>query len=68
MSRVEIDDTPSGDSLGVRVGQWFRESRRGESVPLRRGTGEVTRRRLWLYRIATNVPARPDSLPRLSPP
>ena len=63
-----FDDTPSGDSLGVRVGQWFRESRRGASVPLLRGTGEVTRRRLWLYRIATDVPARPDTLPRLSPP
>lgn len=63
-----FDDTPSGDSLGVRVGGWFRTQQRGASVALARGTGEITRRRLWLYRDAVQVPARPDSLPRLLPP
>ena len=61
-----FDDNPAGDSLGVRVGRWFRESRAGAHVVLRRGDGEVAHRRVWLYRIATDVPARPRALPALS--
>jgi 4-amino-4-deoxy-L-arabinose transferase-like glycosyltransferase len=61
-----FDDNPDGDALGVRVGAWFAESKRGEAVELRRGDGVVTTRRIWLYRIARNVPARPRELPSLS--
>ncbi len=60
-----FDDNPAGDSLGVRVGHWFAEARRGDRVVLMRATGEVAHRRLWLYRIATDVPARARTLPSL---
>jgi len=60
-----FDDNPAGDSLGVRVGHWFAEARRGDRVVLMRATGEVAHRRLWLYRIATDVPVRARTLPSL---
>lgn len=62
-----FDDNPAGDSLGVRVGRWFKESRRGEQVVLMREQGAVAHRRIWLYRIATDVPPRARSLPSLTP-
>lgn len=61
-----FDDNPAGDSLGVRVGRWFKESRRGEQVVLTRGDGAVGHRRLWYYRIAFDVPPRARTLPSLS--
>ncbi len=61
-----FDDNPAGNALGAQVGTWFRESKAGAHVVLRRETGEVAHRRVWLYRIATNVPARPRTLPSLS--
>lgn len=51
-----FDATPKGDSLATRVGRWFMAMRPGEEVVLRRGTGDITRRRIWLYRIAQDVP------------
>ncbi len=61
-----FDDNAAGDTLGVRVGRWFKESRRGPQVILRRGEAAVAHRRIWLYRIATNVPARPPARASLS--
>lgn len=61
-----FDDDPAGDSLGVRVGRWFKESRRADVVVLRRGDGEIDRRRVWLYRHAADVPSRARTLPSLS--
>ena len=51
-----FDANPKGDSLAVRVGSWFKETRPGEEVVLRRGAGDITHRRIWLYRIAQDVP------------
>ncbi len=61
-----FDDNPAGDSLGVRVGRWFNTSQPGARVVLRRGKGEVAHRRVWLYRDAAAIPARPRDLPALS--
>ncbi len=61
-----FDDDAVGDSVGVRVARWFKESRRGNAVVLKRGDGTVAQRRVWLYRIATDVPPRPRGLPSLS--
>ncbi|MBL0169467.1 MAG: glycosyltransferase family 39 protein [Gemmatimonadaceae bacterium] len=61
-----FDDNPVGDTLGVRVATWFKESRRGPQVVLRRADAAIAHRRVWLYRIATNVPARPRQSPSLS--
>lgn len=57
-----FDDNATGDAVGARVAGWFKESRRGPAVVMRRGEGAVAHRRVWLYRIATNVPTRPVSL------
>ena len=54
-----FDADAKGDSLAGVVGTWFAESKRGETVALRRGDGVVSERRLWLYRVARNVPRRP---------
>jgi 4-amino-4-deoxy-L-arabinose transferase-like glycosyltransferase len=54
-----FDADAKGDSLAGVVGAWFAESQRGVTVPLRRGDGIVTQRRIWLYRIARHVPKRP---------
>ena len=61
-----FDDNPAGDSLGTTVGTWFRESRRGDRVSLKRGDGEVEARRVWLYRAAAHIPIRARSLPSLT--
>jgi hypothetical protein len=53
---LAIEATPKGDSLAAVVGQWFDETKPGGSVSLRRKDGEVTARRLWLYRIARTFP------------
>lgn len=54
-----FDADAKGDSLASVVGSWFAASQRGVTVPLRRGDGVVTERRIWLYRIARDVPRRP---------
>jgi 4-amino-4-deoxy-L-arabinose transferase-like glycosyltransferase len=61
-----FDDNPAGDALAAKVGTWFRETRGGAHVVLRRERGEVAHRRIWLYRIAQNVPPRANTLPALS--
>jgi 4-amino-4-deoxy-L-arabinose transferase-like glycosyltransferase len=58
---VAFDATPHGDSLAHVVGGWFREHTLADSVALRRpGTtrddGIVTWRRVWVYRIAVDIP------------
>jgi len=53
-----FDDDPAGEAVAAKVGAWFTEMRAGERVVLRRGSGEVAHRRIWLYRSATHVPAR----------
>jgi 4-amino-4-deoxy-L-arabinose transferase-like glycosyltransferase len=54
-----FDDNPVGDTLGLRVARWFREVKRGPQVVLRRGDAPIAYRRIWLYRIATDIPERP---------
>ena len=54
-----FDADAKGDSLAGVVGSWFAASQRGVTVPLRRGDGVVAERRIWLYRIARDVPRRP---------
>lgn len=61
-----FDDNPAGDALAAKVGSWFRETRGGAHVVLRREGGEVAHRRIWLYRIAHDVPPRAKALPALS--
>ncbi|MFN5600026.1 MAG: glycosyltransferase family 39 protein [Gemmatimonas sp.] len=53
---VAFDADAKGDSLAKVVSGWFTDTQRGALVVLRRGEGEVTRRRIWLYRIARDVP------------
>ncbi|MES2522056.1 MAG: glycosyltransferase family 39 protein [Gemmatimonadota bacterium] len=65
---VVFDDNPAGDALAARVATWFAESKRGPSVALKRGAGEVAHRTIWLYRIARDVPPRATTLPQLTPP
>lgn len=60
---VSFDANAVGDSLAGVVGQWFHDTKRGETVQLRRGDGVVTERRIWLYRDARAVPALPARLP-----
>jgi hypothetical protein len=54
---VAFEATAKGDSLAAVVGHWFAENRRGEEVVLARDGGEISRRRLWLYRQMTELPA-----------
>jgi len=61
-----FDDEIRGEKLGMQVSRWFQEYKRGDRVILRRANGEVAHRRIWLYRIATNVPPRSRALPTLS--
>lgn len=61
-----FDDNAVGDTLGVRVARWFREAKRGPQVVLRRGDAPIAHRRIWLYRIATDIPGRPPRLSSLS--
>jgi len=51
-----FDADPRGDSLARVVGGWFRDHRMADSVSLRREGGEVARRRVWVYRIAVDIP------------
>lgn len=54
-----FDADAKGDSLARVVGGWFKATKQGAAVSLRRGDGIVTERRVWLYRIARDVPRRP---------
>lgn len=51
-----FDADAKGDSLAAVVGQWFDSTQQGERVALTRDGGEITARRVWLYRIARDVP------------
>lgn len=62
---VAFDTNAHGDSLARQVGRWFADTRQGETISLRRGAGDITQRRIWLYRIARDVPPPPTSLVRL---
>ncbi len=46
----------TGDSLAAEVGTWFRDFRAGATVDLTRNGGVISQRRIWLYRIAVDVP------------
>lgn len=61
-----FDDNPAGEELGAQVGRWFRWSSPAERVILRRGSGEIAHRRIWLYRSATEIPLRPNASRALS--
>ncbi|MBY0488466.1 MAG: glycosyltransferase family 39 protein [Gemmatimonadaceae bacterium] len=59
-----FDADAKGDSLAAVVGGWFAATKPGARVSLQRNGGEITARRLWLYRIARDVPReRPTSAP-----
>lgn len=53
---VAFDADAKGDSLAKVVSGWFADTKQGALVALRRGEGEVAHRRIWLYRIARDVP------------
>ncbi len=52
-----FDANEGGDALALRVSAWFESTEKGPVVSLMRGAGEVTQRRIWLYRNARGVPA-----------
>ena len=60
---VVFDADAKGDSLAAVVGSWFKESKQGALVSLTRNGGEVATRRLWLYRIARDVPRESPTHP-----
>jgi 4-amino-4-deoxy-L-arabinose transferase-like glycosyltransferase len=58
---VAFDASPHGDSLARVVGTWFRDFRPADSVALvrpgnPRDGGVVARRRVWVYRMAVDIP------------
>jgi hypothetical protein len=53
---VAFDADAKGDSLAGVVGGWFKESKPGALVSLQRNGAEVSTRRVWLYRLARDVP------------
>ncbi len=62
---VAFDADVHGDSLARSVGRWFADTRQGATIALKRGSGEVTQRRIWLFRIARDVPPPSPTLVRL---
>jgi hypothetical protein len=60
---VAFDADAKGDSLARMVGSWFLESRAGAVVPLQRQGRTVTERRIWLFRIAREVPRQSPTHP-----
>ena len=62
---VAFDTDAHGDSLARTVGQWFADTRQGETIVLRRRGGDITQRRIWLYHVARDVPPPPPTLVRL---
>jgi 4-amino-4-deoxy-L-arabinose transferase-like glycosyltransferase len=53
---VVFEANAKGDSLANVVGTWFRDHRAASTVDLKRGDGVITQRRIWLYRIAVDIP------------
>jgi len=62
---VAFDADAKGDSLARVVGSWFKETKRGALVSLQRNGAEVSTRRVWLYRIARDVPRVSPTHPTL---
>ncbi|MBU6367749.1 MAG: hypothetical protein KJT01_16155, partial [Gemmatimonadetes bacterium] len=63
-----LDATAAGDRMAAEIGAAFAEVRPGPSVPLARGAGVVTTRRLWLFRgRRAPVPAPAPLLPGEAP-
>jgi 4-amino-4-deoxy-L-arabinose transferase-like glycosyltransferase len=71
-----FDANAKGDSLAAQVGSWFADSKAGDTVALKRESGVVTERRIWLYRIARDFPrsradiraaSKPSSAPGSAP-
>jgi 4-amino-4-deoxy-L-arabinose transferase-like glycosyltransferase len=60
-----LDADPKGDAIAARVSTWFAATKRGPTIALKRGSGEVAHRTIWLYRIAQNVPRRSTTLPQI---
>ncbi len=54
-----FDANAHGDSLAAVVGGWFDRYQAGATVDLRRDGGMIAQKRVWLYRVARNVPRRP---------
>jgi hypothetical protein len=53
---MAFDADAKGDSLARVVGSWFKETKQGARVSMQRNGAEVSTRRVWLYRIARDVP------------
>jgi hypothetical protein len=53
---ASFDANPDGDARAAIVASWFRESREGPVIALKRGSGEVAHRKIWLFRRAHAVP------------
>ncbi|WP_337172123.1 glycosyltransferase family 39 protein [Gemmatimonas aurantiaca] len=51
-----FDADAKGDSLATLVGGWFDHRQQGPTVSLQRNGGEITTRRIWVYRTARVVP------------
>ena len=51
-----FDADEKGDQLAARVSGWFAATKRGARVSLQREGGEITARRIWLFRIARDMP------------
>ena len=60
---VAFDANTTGDSLAGVVGTWFQGMQRGETVQLRRGTGVVGERRIWMFRNANGAQLHADANP-----
>jgi len=60
-----FDTDAHGDSLARVVGTWFANTKQGETISLKRNDGEVTQRRIWLFRIARDVPRHNSNLDKL---
>ena len=58
-----FDADAKGDALAARVSEWFTGTKKGATIALRRGEGEVAHRTIWLFRSARDVPPGPTELP-----
>ncbi len=57
-----FDADAKGDSLAAVVSTWFRDHKLFADVPLMRREGVVTAKRVWVYRLAVDVPRSPALL------
>jgi 4-amino-4-deoxy-L-arabinose transferase-like glycosyltransferase len=53
---ASFDANPEGDARAALVSAWFRETRVGPAIALRRGKGEVAHRKIWIFDDAFAVP------------